>query len=1445
MNFKNAYPRSSRWRIRGLLFSLIAFAISAPLQASVVEFTGGPTTTAADSEVYFSPLSGQVWTSYSDNALFGIGNVSGDLAIAFNTTGDGAFVVAPNPSDAPLSTVARLSAGAVIGPASAFDNTEYTLAESDGAIGNWNGLGTGFFGFQFGTGDDIHYGWANITVLPDYNVTLNSFAYDTVAGQAITTATAVPEPSSGLLGGSACLILTLFLWESRFRGLTGKAALLTTVAIGSSTILTAQTSGRDPIGSNLVQVRSDHLFSVIPSPAPTGTAQLKTFSTTFGDNISLNDTQYSTSVAWTQGRQYHSASGRILQPDHDDVVMAYVDGTNIDVQILGHPEVNVTIPDVHPRYAWTANPAGTPATGADFIAVTVGDLDHAGDSIGNYHDEVVIAYVGSNNKVEVALLDYGNSAVYPAGYPNGGQITYQAPRLVNYATDLAFSPDSFVNYESFHTSFGILPEDNFLSVSLGSYDGDGAKEIALGFVKNYSNVTIETLRYRKELGGLLEIGQVDLGTVPINGNLALTAANLSLASGDYYGNGTDGLATGFLEYVELQNEQPSSTLFDGYGVDGHFAVNVLNSSMLTQRMNVTVRPGNPTQVTLSASSGQLLLGQIPHQLTIAGAPCDNSNPWCSLNGSWSTTLSTLDDLGVMSFSIPLDSSSITVSAPQTLTLLLTSALAPPQGSSPFLLSPSGLAGLPSYFDFRTPDNYPRIQLVSGVFRPDPTTSSLLTRKQLAGVWNSPQYCTWASTGETCSTESGWLSQYQLSIGHFAISPDSNNIPQITQYGSDTFAAPQPGARAAQRFEVTAGGFRENATITGDTPAVWSLAINAWFDNAQDYLYLQESYPLPGTDAIHDLVGIQSFGIGIPPDGQSRLALVNYDPDGESPYLGAPVHLTAQITSPIRILEEPPKQTAWLNGKLVNLSRNDGFFTSLTTSTETAMTSSTTASANSTFSKSEAVTAGLTASYNAFDASASFSVDDTAKFNQSYTNIASNFDRDASSKTFTDTLQAVADDYIDFQTQNLDVWRFRVYGPQGESVGPGTYPYYELTFPSAFETDSSPGVLVDWYNPVHENGNLLSYPALPASGRPDDVSPTAYTVNGQIAPGVSDGLISPAKGYCISSGIKGSEQIEMTGVQDADSKVEWNKTNSWDNDTKISGTVGIGAVAWGLDLNLSLDLDFSQNQSWSETASSENTLTGSQSILFQQDQSTEPYNVYPVVYNSTAGVFKFIYYVGLDVAGGSQTCETNYWTQTYGGAPDPALNLPDRFKWTEYNGNKDTTTWAVEQTLDREQLRGFTVNKKSNLGNTIPIGSNPHEGDIVWLSVPVYNYSVGPSNTAQSVVVNFSAAPYDGEHGNETACVGASGQTSGIFCPPASRIQLGSVIIPTIPAWGQGQNWQTATLQWSIPAGFSAQHNGSEFRIYVDIAKYPDELNPPQTFCTNTPANQACPRISES
>ena len=61
--------------------------------------------------------------------------------------------------------------------------------------GYWRRNNTGFIGLTFQLDGATHYGWASISILKDFEVQLNTFAYETQPNTPIST-TGTPEPSS-------------------------------------------------------------------------------------------------------------------------------------------------------------------------------------------------------------------------------------------------------------------------------------------------------------------------------------------------------------------------------------------------------------------------------------------------------------------------------------------------------------------------------------------------------------------------------------------------------------------------------------------------------------------------------------------------------------------------------------------------------------------------------------------------------------------------------------------------------------------------------------------------------------------------------------------------------------------------------------------------------------------------------------------------------------------------------------------------------------------------------------------------------------------------------------------------------------------------------------------------------------------------------------------------
>lgn len=109
----------------------------------------------------------------------------------------------------------RFGDGAVIGPATGYQSPGAGYVDLGPTFGNWAAGGHGYVGLTIrnplgATSSDIFYGYAEINVNPDYSITLLSFAYNDVQGEAITTVSTVPEPTVMALAPLALAAIAAF-----------------------------------------------------------------------------------------------------------------------------------------------------------------------------------------------------------------------------------------------------------------------------------------------------------------------------------------------------------------------------------------------------------------------------------------------------------------------------------------------------------------------------------------------------------------------------------------------------------------------------------------------------------------------------------------------------------------------------------------------------------------------------------------------------------------------------------------------------------------------------------------------------------------------------------------------------------------------------------------------------------------------------------------------------------------------------------------------------------------------------------------------------------------------------------------------------------------------------------------------------------------------------------
>jgi hypothetical protein len=214
-NRKQVRPsHSGHWyrKIASAAVSAGAGVLATPQEASaqIVVYTPNISTTGTTGipGIFFDFHTGTAQSTAFNGYQFSVGRFQASAAVFYarRGTNNGLNNQVIGNSNAAGQFPARLLQNAPIAPAAPWliqnAGIFQTLAASTGA-GNWAAGGpTAFLGMRFSDdGVNYNYGWAEITIAADFNVTLSRFAYDTVANEQILAGqtSSVPEPSSTVL----------------------------------------------------------------------------------------------------------------------------------------------------------------------------------------------------------------------------------------------------------------------------------------------------------------------------------------------------------------------------------------------------------------------------------------------------------------------------------------------------------------------------------------------------------------------------------------------------------------------------------------------------------------------------------------------------------------------------------------------------------------------------------------------------------------------------------------------------------------------------------------------------------------------------------------------------------------------------------------------------------------------------------------------------------------------------------------------------------------------------------------------------------------------------------------------------------------------------------------------------------------------------------------------
>ena len=693
-----------------------------------------------------------------------------------------------------------------------------------------------------------------------------------------------------------------------------------------------------------------------------------------------------------------------------------------------------------------------------------------------------------------------------------------------------------------------------------------------------------------------------------------------------------------------------------------------------------------------------------------------------------------------------------------------------------------------------------VQLAAGQFLFNPPATPF-GQKQIAIGWND-------------------VSNQAIDIQAYSVS----DLASVTPIGATVYAQTTPDwpGIPTQQFSLVAGGFTGNANINSPTA---SLAVSAWTSNgtSQGVYWIRTIAVNSGGLSFADL---RSFATG-PTNSIGRFPLVATDWDGKSVYLGAPAHITIEnAISTDYILEEPPKHSFWDGTEVYTVTNYDSNNVGFTYAAGATSSTKSTDHSNWTIGGSAEISAGATVgvSEDAFIAKTNdqASVDVTAKGSYDYNKNKDNYNSQYGSRTFTIGSTTDHDDYLSGRLQTIDVWRYRIYGIT--QTDPNTNNFYDIMLPGPTIPYYGGGLDFDWYQPVHENGNILTYPQMfnSSGGNPPDLgSYTDSNGNSVTAP------LVPITQWAFD-GTSGTEKLDLSTAGGSGNSVDYSHTLAESLDVKASASTSAEVAGVSGEARVSGELEFHNSNSWGKATTSDNTTTTETTITLTKgsSDSSQTYVFDPITYMTQDGTFKMSFVVPNPGSSGLNPAGSEYWSSKYGAYPDPALNLPQRFSPT-YSSNNVQNGWALNPGSARKKMRGLffrraTINPDTNDYDFLNAAAV--DGDQVRIEARVYNESTAVG--ADNITVQFQKIAYDSGNDNEIcdAPINA-GLAGGKLCPASARTVIGQTSISHLDALQftclsgtddpgmTGCNNNPVFINWDTK-GSGPDNGTNEYRIYV-------------------------------
>ncbi len=482
-----------------------------------------------------------------------------------------------------------------------------------------------------------------------------------------------------------------------------------------------------------------------------------------------------------------------------------------------------------------------------------------------------------------------------------------------------------------------------------------------------------------------------------------------------------------------------------------------------------------------------------------------------------------------------------------------------------------------------------------------------------------------------------------------------------------------------------------------------------------------------------------------------------DVDDDSLLLGPPTHIVMdKMITPLVVMQEPPKHLDYTQDgdgkyKIINCTRMSFLYTEFEDKDTQESAVTTKQKTYSSFARTEKVGEKGGVNLKVFK----FQEDVKAKFTQSWYKTSETYQKKLDETETGIKASTRTDDYVVFRCQEVDIWRYPIIGRQDDE---GHQIFYQVVVPGPVETANVPGRNLEWYQPVHVNGILMSYP----------------TDTSQIDDFNEDNLLTQETSFTLG-GDKFTWDVSWTDEVKNGQKTIFKKKNKKDLDVSIS--LG-GKIKKIFGVKVSGELRFKWDDSYTDTTINETDITKTSGFTIKVPvlNSEYSYEIHPFVYTTDTGLLKLSYVIKIP-----QDTLNNWWLPRYGVAPDPALALPKFWKWVRLNKETEEDEWEKNDAPDATQIRGMFFYDE----NGYPLGQVLYKDETkqVTIKCRVYNFAIYNTYadvTVKNLKVKFEYAKYDPVHQKET-----------------NRTTIGTVTIDEIPAFGDGKNWKFAEITWDI------------------------------------------------